>query len=66
MMLNIDIFDIIIMLKILNERNCVLNIIINNNHLKRFIKTNLIQKISQLNEFFDYLYLIDIFDLINK
>ena len=46
MMLNIDIFNIIIMLKVFNERNCVLIIIINNNHLKRLIKTNLTQKIS--------------------
>ena len=44
-MLNIDVFNIIIMLKILNERNCVLIIVINNNYLKRLIKTNLAQKI---------------------
>ena len=44
-MLNIDIFNTIIMLKVFNEDNCVLIIIINNNHLKRLIKTNLIQKI---------------------
>ena len=42
MMLNINIFNMIIMSKILNERNCVLIIIINNNYLKRFIKTDLI------------------------
>ena len=42
MMLNIDVFHIIIMLKILNERNCVLIIIINNNRLKRFIRADLI------------------------
>ena len=42
MMLNIDVFNTIMMLKIFNERNCVLIIIINNNRLKRFIKTNLI------------------------
>ena len=41
-MLNIDIFNTIIMLKILNERNCVLIIIINDNYLKRFIEANLI------------------------
>ena len=41
-MLNIDIFNIIIMLKVFNERNCVLIIIINNNYLKRFIKMSLI------------------------
>ena len=41
MILNIDIFDIIIMLKILNKRNCVLIIIINNNYLKRFIEADL-------------------------
>ena len=44
MMLNIDIFDMIIMLKVFNERNCVLIIVINNNYLKRFIETDLIQK----------------------
>ena len=42
MMLNVNVFNIIIMLRIFNERNCVLIIIINNNRLKRFIKTNLI------------------------
>ena len=41
MMLNVDIFNTIIMLKVFNERNCVLIIIINNNYLKRFIKANL-------------------------
>ena len=45
MILNIDMFNIIIILRIFNERNCVLIIIINNNHLKRFIETDLIQKI---------------------
>ena len=44
MILNVDIFNIIIMLKIFNERNYVLIIIINNNYLKRLIKANLIQK----------------------
>ena len=41
-MLNIDVFNTIIMLKIFNERNCALIIVINNNHLKCFIKTDLI------------------------
>ena len=41
MMLNVDIFNIIIMLKTFSERNCVLIIIINNNRLKRLIETNL-------------------------
>ena len=41
MMLNVNIFNIIIILKVFNERNYVLIIIINNNNLKRFIKTNL-------------------------
>ena len=45
MILNINIFNTIIMLRVFNERNCVLIIIINNNRLKRFIETNLIQKI---------------------
>ena len=43
MILNVDIFYTIIILKVFNKRNCVLIIIIiNNNHLKRFIKANLI------------------------
>ena len=42
MMLNIDIFYMIIMLKVFNECNCVFIIIINNNRLKRLIKANLI------------------------
>ena len=37
--------DIIMILKIFNERNCVLIIIINDNHLKRLIEADLIQKI---------------------
>ena len=45
MMLNVDIFNMIIMLKVFNERNYILIIIINNNYLKRLIKTNLTQKI---------------------
>ena len=44
MILNVNIFNTIMMLKILNERNYVLIIIINNNHLKRLIETNLTQK----------------------
>ena len=44
MILNVDIFDTIIMLRVFNKRNCALIIVINNNHLKRFIKTNLTQK----------------------
>ena len=43
MMLNFNIFNMIIMLKIFNERNCVLIIVINNNRLKRFIKANLLR-----------------------
>ena len=46
MMLNIDIFNTIMMLKIFNERYYVLIIIINNNYLKRLIETDLIQKTS--------------------
>ena len=42
MILNVDIFNTIIILKVFNERNCVLIIIINNNRLKRLIKANLI------------------------
>ena len=42
MMLNIDVFIMIIMLRILDERNCVLIIVINNDNLKRLIKTDLI------------------------
>ena len=42
MILNINMFNTIIILKNFNERNCVLIIVINNNHLKRFIETNLI------------------------
>ena len=41
MMLNVDIFNTIIILNFFNERNYVLIIIINNNYLKYFIKTNL-------------------------
>ena len=46
MILNIDIFNKIIILRIFNERNCVLIIVINNDYLKRFIEADLIQKIS--------------------
>ena len=45
MMLNVNMFNIIIIMKIFNERNCALIIIINNNYLKRLIETNLTQKI---------------------
>ena len=41
MMLNIDIFNTIIMLRVFNKRNCVLIIIINDNTLKRLIETDL-------------------------
>ena len=42
MMLNVDIFNMIIMLRVFNKRNYVLIIIINNNYLKRLIEADLI------------------------
>ena len=42
MMLNVDIFNMIIMLRVFNKRNSVLIIIINNNYLKRLIEADLI------------------------
>ena len=65
-MLNIDIFNTCIKLRVFNKRYNVLIIAENDYRLNEYrVKIKLIQKKLKSNDFFDNLHLINIFDLTN-
>ena len=66
MMLNVNMFNANMKLRVFDQRYNVLIIVINHYYLKIFnVEIELIKKLAQLNCFFDNLNLIDVFDFID-